>query len=172
MSQGILRDVGRARKPLRRTGARAALVGVISDTHGLLRPEAAAALRGCDAIVHAGDIGKAQVLDELRAIAPLTVIRGNVDKWADDLPDTEVLALGGRHFYVIHDVHDLDLDPQAAGFDAVISGHSHQPSISYREGVLYLNPGSAGPRRFRLPIALARIRVTADALQPAIVTLA
>src|SRR5690606_12669876 len=100
MSQGILRDVGRVGKPRRRTGAGAAIVGVISDTHGLLRPEAAAALRGCDAIVHAGDVGKAQVLDELRAIAPLTVIRGNVDKWADDLPDSEVLALCGRHFYV------------------------------------------------------------------------
>lgn len=150
---------------------RGPIVGVISDTHGLLRPEAAAALRGCAAIIHAGDVGKPEVLDELAALAPLTAIRGNVDTWATDLPDSEVLSFAGRHFYVLHNVRDLDLDPAAAGFAAVISGHSHQPSIDRREGVLYLNPGSAGPRRFRLPIALATIRVTDAALEPEIVYL-
>lgn len=146
-------------------------IGVISDTHGLLRPEAKDALRGCDVIVHAGDIGAPQVIEELRELAPVTVIRGNVDKWADHFADSEVLAFAGWQFYVIHNVRELDLDPKAAGFDAVISGHSHQPSIEYREGVLYLNPGSAGPRRFRLPIAVATIRVTAGGLEPRLIEL-
>ncbi|HEX6997407.1 MAG TPA: metallophosphoesterase family protein [Gammaproteobacteria bacterium] len=152
-------------------GKRVKTVGVISDTHGLVRPEAKAALHGCDALVHAGDIGRPEVLDELRALAPLTVIRGNVDKWARDLPDTEVLAFEGRHFYVIHNVRDLDLDPRAAGFDAVICGHSHVPRVETRDGVLYVNPGSAGPRRFRLPIAVARIRVRRTGLSAEIVEL-
>jgi putative phosphoesterase len=147
------------------------LVGIISDTHGLLRPEAAAALRGSDAIIHAGDIGKPEVLDELRAIAPLTVIRGNVDKWAESLPDTASVELEGKTFYVIHNVRELDFDPAAAGFDAVISGHSHKPGIDEKNGVLYLNPGSAGPRRFTLPVALARIRIAAGRLEPGIVEL-
>jgi putative phosphoesterase len=151
-------------------GAR--IIGVIADTHGLVRPEAIAALRGCDALVHAGDVGKPEVLDALRELAPLTAIRGNVDTWARDLPDTEVLELAGRCFYVLHDLHDLDLDPRAAGFSAVISGHSHQPKIDYRDGVLYLNPGSAGPRRFRLPVAVAKIRVTRAALTPELIELA
>ena len=146
-------------------------IGVISDTHGLLRPEAKDALRGCDVIVHAGDIGAPQVVEELRELAPVTVIRGNVDTWADHFADSEVLAFAGWQFYVIHNVRELDLDPKAAGFDAVISGHSHQPSIEYREGVLYLNPGSAGPRRFRLPIAVATIRVTAGGLEPRLIEL-
>ncbi|MBN1238959.1 MAG: metallophosphoesterase family protein [Gammaproteobacteria bacterium] len=149
----------------------AKIIGIISDTHGLLRPEAKAALEGCDAIVHAGDIGKPQVLDELRAIAPVTAIRGNIDKWALSMPDTEVLVIDGRCLYVIHDVNELDLDPQAAGFDAVISGHSHKPGIRYGDGVLYLNPGSAGPRRFSLPVALARLTLTREALQPRIIEL-
>ena len=147
-------------------------VGIISDTHGLLRPEAKAALAGCDAIVHAGDIGKPEVLRDLEAIAPVTAIRGNVDKWAVALPDTVVLEIEGRYLYVIHDVKTLDLDPGAAGFDAVISGHSHKPGIHEREGVLYLNPGSAGPRRFTLPIAVARLEVSAARLRPRIIELA
>jgi putative phosphoesterase len=146
-------------------------LGVISDTHGLVRPEAIAALRGSDTIVHAGDVGKPEVLHALRELAPLCVIRGNVDTWADDLPDTEVLTIGHRHFYVLHDVNGLDLDPAAAGFDAVISGHSHLPHIDYRDGVLYLNPGSAGPRRFKLPIAVAEIRIGPRALVPRLIEL-
>lgn len=146
-------------------------VGIISDTHGLLRPEAKAALAGCAAIVHAGDIGKPEVLRDLESIAPVTAIRGNVDKWAVALPDTAVLEIEGRYLYVIHDVKTLDLDPRAAGFDAVISGHSHKPGIHEREGVLYLNPGSAGPRRFTLPIAVARLEVTAARLRPRIIEL-
>ena len=148
------------------------IIGVISDTHGLLRPEAKDALAGCDAIVHAGDIGQPQVLDELTAIAPVTAIRGNVDKWAVDLPDTEVVEIAGRYLYVSHDLKALDLDPSAAGFDAVISGHSHAPSVDTRDGVLYLNPGSAGPRRFKLPVALARIAVRDAGLDAEIIELA
>lgn len=151
--------------------AKTKIVGVISDTHGLLRPEAAAALEGCDAIVHAGDIGRPEVLDALGAIAPVTAIRGNVDKWADMLPDTEVVEIDGRYLYLIHDVKQLDLDPQAAGFDAVISGHSHQPDMHERDGVLYLNPGSAGPRRFKLPVTVARLNVSGDRLQASIIML-
>lgn len=147
------------------------IVGVISDTHGLLRPEATAALAGCDAIVHAGDIGHPDVLDALGAIAPVTAIRGNVDKWASTLPDTEVVELEGRCLYLIHDVKQLDLDPRAAGFDAVISGHSHKPNVHEREGVLYLNPGSAGPRRFTLPVAVARLEVSRHGLRASILEL-
>jgi len=147
------------------------IIGVISDTHGLLRPEAKAALGECDAIIHAGDIGKPDVLDELAEIAPVTAIRGNVDKWAVDLPDTEVVEIDGRYLYVLHDLKRLDLDPKAAGFDAVIFGHSHAPSVQTRDGVLYLNPGSAGPRRFKLPIALARLTVGDAGLDAAIVEL-
>jgi putative phosphoesterase len=146
-------------------------LGLISDTHGLLRPEAAAALEGCDAIVHAGDVGNAGVIDGLRALAPLTVIRGNIDRWAEALPDTEVLDFEGRLIYVIHDLNDLDLDPAAAGFDAVVSGHSHRPAITRKDGVLYVNPGSAGPRRFRLPVALARLKVSDAGLEARIVEL-
>src|SRR5690606_29809283 len=147
------------------------IIGVISDMHGLLRPEAKAALGECDAIIHAGDIGKPDVLDELAEIAPVTAIRGNVDKWAVDLPDTEVVEIDGRYLYVLHDLKRLDLDPKAAGFDAVIFGHSHAPSVQTRDGVLYLNPGSAGPRRFKLPIALARLTVGDAGLDAAIVEL-
>ncbi|MEL7538764.1 MAG: metallophosphoesterase family protein [Pseudomonadota bacterium] len=135
-------------------------IGVISDTHGLLRPWAREQLVGCDTLLHAGDIGKPAVIDELRDIAPLTVIRGNIDKWADDLPDIEAIELRGRYFYMLHDLKTLDLDPAAAGFDVVVSGHSHKPLIERRDGVLYLNPGSAGPRRFTLPIALAIVTLT------------
>jgi len=145
-------------------------IGVISDTHGLLRAEALAVLRGCDAIVHAGDIGKPEVLEQLAELAPLTAIRGNVDTWATDLPDTAVLTLAGKRFYVIHNVKELELDPAAAGFAAVISGHSHVPKSETRSGVLYLNPGSAGPRRFKLPIAVAKIRLRGDAVEAELVT--
>jgi putative phosphoesterase len=149
----------------------ATIVGVISDTHGLLRPEAADALRGCDQIVHAGDIGKPEVLARLRDIAPLTAIRGNIDRWATDLPDCEVIEVEGRCLYVLHDLNALDLDPKTAGFDVVISGHSHSPKVSESDGVLYLNPGSAGPRRFTLPVALALLRVSGEHLDARIVSL-
>jgi putative phosphoesterase len=148
-------------------------IGVISDTHGLVRPEALRALKGSDLIVHAGDIGAPEVLETLRTVAPVVAIRGNNDRaaWARDLPDTEVVERAGRSLYVLHDVHELDLDPRAAGFDAVIAGHSHQPRIERRGGVLYLNPGSAGPRRFRLPVAVARLDVRARGLEARILTL-
>jgi putative phosphoesterase len=140
--------------PLRR-------IGVISDTHGLLRPEALRALRGVDLIVHAGDVGNAEVLEALRAIAPVVAVRGNNDRgaWARALRETETLAVGGARLYVIHDLKELALDPKTADVDVVIAGHSHQPAIARRGGVLFLNPGSAGPRRFRLPVAVARLDV-------------
>ena len=147
------------------------IIGLISDTHGLVRPEALAALRGCSAIVHAGDIGKPEVLEKLRELAPMTAIRGNVDTWATDLPDTAVVSFEGVRLYVVHDVKTLELDPRAAGFAAVISGHSHVPKAETRDGVLYLNPGSAGPRRFRLPISVATLRIGAQRLEPELVTL-
>ena len=132
-------------------------LGVISDTHGLLREVAVASLAGSDAIVHAGDVGKPEVLSALREIAPLTAIRGNVDRWAGELPDTAVLRFAGHAIYVIHDLNALDFDPAASGIDIVIAGHSHRPLIREDGGVLYLNPGSAGPRRFRLPVGLATV---------------
>jgi putative phosphoesterase len=136
-------------------------VGVISDTHGLLRPAALAALAGVHHIVHAGDIGSTEVLEELAALAPVTAVRGNNDRgaWAQAIAATEAVEVGGVWLYVLHDVHDLDLNPRAAGFVAVISGHSHQPSLQERDGVLYVNPGSAGPRRFRLPVSVGRLVV-------------
>ena len=149
------------------------VVGVISDTHGLLRPEAVAALAGSRFIVHAGDVGDAAILDRLRQIAPVHAVRGNVDvePWARELPETTVVEAGGASLYVLHNIADLDLKPQAAGFAAVIFGHSHQPEIESRKGVLYFNPGSAGPRRFRLPVSLGRLRVRAGQLQPELITL-
>ena len=148
-------------------------VGVISDTHGLVRPEALAALAGVERIVHAGDIGAPDVLETLGRIAPVTAVRGNNDRerWAADIPETDVLEIGEVSLYVLHDLHELDLDPRAAGFAAVIAGHSHQPRMEERDGVLYLNPGSAGPRRFKLPISLARLTVTGGRLQAELVTL-
>jgi putative phosphoesterase len=136
-------------------------VGVISDTHGLLRPEAVAALTGVERIIHAGDIGERAVLDALARLAPVTAVRGNNDRggWARDIPETEVVEIAGLALYVLHDLHELDLDPRAAGFAAVIAGHSHQPRQEERDGVLYFNPGSAGPRRFRLPVSLGRLRI-------------
>jgi putative phosphoesterase len=134
-------------------------VGLISDTHGLLRPEAVAALGGSDFIIHAGDIGSPEVLTGLARIAPVTAIRGNVDRgdWAADLPQTEVLQCGGVFIYIVHNLADLDLDPAAAGFQAVVSGHSHSPRSYEKDDILYINPGSAGPRRFSLPIAVAKL---------------
>ncbi len=142
-------------------------IGVISDTHGRLREEALAALRGSDLIVHAGDVGRADILDRLRAIAPVSAVRGNVDieSWAGALPLTDVVAAGGVHLYVVHRLEDLDLDPAAAGFAAVIYGHTHQPAVEVKSGVLYLNPGSAGPKRFHLPVCLARLRIEGDAIE-------
>ena len=150
------------------------LVGVISDTHGLLRPQALDALRGCDLIIHAGDVGRPDVLPPLRALAPLHVVRGNVDygDWAERLPATARVDAAGQAFHVLHNIAELALDPAAAGLAAVVYGHSHKPSIETRDGVLWLNPGSAGPRRFSLPITLARVRVAGGKLAPEIVTLA
>jgi uncharacterized protein len=149
------------------------LVGVISDTHGLLRAEAIDALRGVELILHAGDVGKPEVLDELRRLAPTFVVRGNVDHggWASLLPVSEIVQVGDHSFYMLHDIGELDLDPSTAGFAAVIFGHSHQPSIETRDGILFLNPGSAGPRRFKLPVSVARISVCGGQLDPQIVTL-
>jgi putative phosphoesterase len=149
------------------------LVGVISDTHGLLRPEAVATLRGSDLILHAGDVGKPEVLDELRRLAPTFVVRGNIDHgdWASRLPVSEIVEVADHSFYMLHDIGELDLDPLTAGFAAVIFGHSHQPSIESRDGVLFLNPGSAGPRRFKLPVSVARIRLSGGGLDPEIVIL-
>ena len=141
-------------------------VGVISDTHGLLRPQATEALQGSDVIVHAGDVGDPRILEQLRGIAPTFAVRGNVDTgaWAQALPLIEVVEAGPLQLYVLHDIATLDIDPQAAGFAAVISGHSHRPGAERRRGVLYLNPGSAGPRRFTLPIAVAKLHVVGDQL--------
>ena len=139
-------------------------VGLISDTHGLLRPEATAFLRGSDFIVHAGDIVDAAILDRLAAIAPVTAVRGNNDKgaWAMRLSETEVLEIDEVLIYVLHDLAALDVDPAAAGFRVVVSGHSHRPLVTERDRVLYVNPGSAGPRRFNLPIAAAELTVAGD----------
>jgi putative phosphoesterase len=146
------------------------LIGVISDTHGLLRPEALEALVGVEHIIHAGDIGSTDIVPRLADVAPVTAIRGNVDTetWTRELPAWEVVALAGRTIYVIHDLGDLDLDPVAAGFDMVISGHSHVPKTEMVGGVVYLNPGSAGPRRFKLPITLATVDLSASSLTPEI----
>jgi putative phosphoesterase len=149
------------------------IVGVISDTHGLIRPQAVAALRGSDLILHAGDVGTLDVLEALRAIAPTTAIRGNVDTaiWATALPATDVVSVGGLEIYMLHDRAALDLDPHAAGFAAVIYGHTHRPGAEIRDGVLYLNPGSAGPRRFSLPVTVARLTLTDGRLSHEIVDL-
>jgi uncharacterized protein len=136
-------------------------IGVISDTHGLLRPEAVEALRGSDHIIHAGDVGAPEILDKLRAVAPVTAIRGNIDKaaWARTLPETDVVEIGGISIYILHDLARLYLKPEAAGFAVVISGHTHVPKQERRDGVLYFNPGSAGPRRFKLPVSIGRLVV-------------
>jgi hypothetical protein len=150
------------------------LVGVISDTHGLVRPQAVEALKGVDLIIHAGDIGTLGVLENLRSIAPLVAVRGNMDTdgWAYALARTEAVQVGHTLLYVLHDVSKLDLDPVAAGVSAVISGHSHRPSCRTKDGVLYLNPGSAGHRRFDLPVTVAVIRIGEKSLLPQIIHLA
>jgi putative phosphoesterase len=148
-------------------------VGLISDTHGLLRPEALAFLAGCDHIVHGGDIGNPGILGRLAELAPLTVVRGNNDRedWAKGIPATALLQLGGVALYAIHDLKELDIDPVAAGVRVVVSGHSHRPARTERAGVLYINPGSAGRRRFSLPISAAELLVEGESVRPRIVTL-
>ncbi len=148
-------------------------IGVISDTHGLLRPEALRALAGSKLILHAGDVGSWEILRDLRAIAPVVAVRGNVDTadWAKWLKPVEVAEHAGHSFYILHKRAELDLLPEAAGMGAVIYGHSHRPLIEWREGVLYFNPGSAGPRRFDLPVTVGRIKIVKGELRPEIVTL-
>jgi uncharacterized protein len=160
--------------PKRRKPDKTHDLGIISDTHGLLRLEAVKALEDATMIIHAGDIGTPEVLDALRAIAPVVAVRGNNDKgaWAHALPETAVVEVGGVALYVLHDVNALDLDPVAAGFHAIISGHSHRPGMAKRQGVLYLNPGSAGPRRFTLPVSVARLLICRDTLDAHLVELA
>ncbi len=149
------------------------IIGVISDTHGLVRPEAMAALKGVELIIHGGDIGKAEVLQSLNSIAPVCAIRGNNDRdtWARKLPDVLNLQVNGLKFHVIHNVNELEGDPNAAGIHAVISGHSHKPSVAERDGVLFINPGSAGPRRFKLPVTIARLDIHRGSLSSKIVEL-
>ncbi len=146
-------------------------VGIISDTHGLLRPEALEELRGSDVIIHAGDVGEAAILDALARLAPVHAVRGNVDRRGrcGELPLTQAVDVGGRLLYVIHILDDLDVDPVVAGVDAVVFGHTHRPEQAVRDGVLYLNPGSAGPRRFDLPVSVARLEVSPRALDARIV---
>ena len=148
-------------------------IGLISDTHGLLRPEALAFLQGCEHIVHGGDIGDSRILAQLAALAPLTAVRGNNDRgaWAEAVPATAQVEFDGLRLYVIHDLADLRIDPAAAGVRVVVSGHSHRPKAEERGGVWYVNPGSAGPPRFRLPISAAELRVADGAVTPCIVEL-
>jgi uncharacterized protein len=149
------------------------LIGVISDTHGVLRPEAVEALRGSERIIHAGDVGDADILDRLAAIAPVNAVRGNIDQsaWARALPETDVVDAGGISIYLLHDLARLDLKPEAAGFSVVISGHSHVPKQETQNGVLYFNPGSAGPRRFKLPISVGKLTINRGKVRGEIVTL-
>jgi len=156
--------VGSRDRRSRKAGDLMLHVGVISDTHGLLRPQAVAALRGCPMIIHAGDVGRPEILDELRRVAPVFAVRGNVDNgpWALQLPDTEIVQVEDHLLHVLHDVNALNLDPHTAGFRAVIAGHSHQPKI---------NPGSAGPRRFNLPVSVGRLMVSGAELEAEIINL-
>jgi len=149
------------------------LIGVISDTHGLLRLEALVALAEVEHILHAGDVGTIEILDELKKIAPVTAIRGNIDVYGEcaKLPATEMVELGGRLFYMLHSVHDLDIVPKATGIDVVVSGHSHKPVIERENGVMYLNPGSAGPRRFSLPVSVALVTVAESGVEARLVGL-
>jgi putative phosphoesterase len=148
-------------------------VGLLSDTHGILRAEARAWLLGCDYIIHGGDVGGAEILDELAVIAPLIAVRGNNDHepWAERLPDTELIRIGNVFLYVIHNIAELDIDPVAAGVRVVVSGHSHIPKIVERAGVLYVNPGSCGPRRFKFPISVGEIIVSGTATKARIIEL-
>ena len=148
-------------------------IGVISDTHGLMRPEALEALRGSGLIIHAGDVGSPSILEELQELAPVAAVRGNIDtaRWAQVLPEREVVEFAGVSLYLLHDLQELGLDPAAAGLHAVISGHSHRPSIHRRQGVLLLNPGSAGPRRFNLPVSVALLHVRDGTIVPQLIEL-
>jgi len=150
------------------------VIGVISDTHGLLRPEAISALTGADLILHAGDIGASDVLERLRSLAPVVAVRGNTDEgdWAEAIPETQVTHVGSVQIYMLHDLHAIGVSPAAAGFHVVVSGHSHQPLIETRGGVLFVNPGSAGPRRFRLPVTVARLVIEGSAVHGEVVPLA
>jgi uncharacterized protein len=149
-------------------------IGLISDTHGLLRPEAVSFLRGCDHIIHGGDIGHVEVLTRLSALAPVTAVRGNNDSgaWAERLAETEFIRIGDIYIYALHDVAQLDIDPGGAGVSVVVSGHSHRPSVERCDGVLYVNPGSAGPRRFKLPISVGELAVEGQAVSARLVELA
>ena len=148
-------------------------IAVIADTHGILRPEARAFVSQCNWIVHAGDIGSFEILEELRSMAPTFAIRGNTDKglWAENLPDRNMVDVEGKHLYLIHNLDELDLDPGAAGLDAVIWGHSHRPETYRKDGVLYLNPGSAGPKRFRLAATMGRLMLDGNRLKSEIILL-
>ena len=150
------------------------LIGVISDTHGLVRAEAIDALRGAEMILHAGDVGNSEVLDVLSGVAPVVAVRGNNDKgeWAEGLPPWEVVDIGAVSVYMLHDLKEIDISPSGAGFRVVVSGHSHRPSVEERKGVLYVNPGSAGPRRFSLPVSVARLRVIGESVSAQVVELA
>ena len=161
--------MNRARSP----AAESIFVGVISDTHRLLRPEALEALQGSQHIIHAGDVGAPEILEKLSIIAPVTAIRGNVDKgaWARKLPETEVAEIGGISVYMLHDLAKLDLKPEFAGFNVVVYGHSHVPGQETRRGVLYFNPGSAGPRRFKLPVAIGRLTISEKTVRGDIITI-
>jgi putative phosphoesterase len=149
------------------------LIGVIADTHGLVRPQAIEALAGVDMILHAGDVGKQEVLDTLKDIAPVVAVRGNNDKgdWAQTLADWEVVEVGKVSIYMLHDVKEIDISPSGAGFHVVVSGHSHKPSIEEHRGVLYVNPGSAGPRRFKLPVSLAHLQISGEMVHANIIEL-
>lgn len=149
-------------------------LGLLADTHGLLRPEARAFLIGADYIVHGGDVGGADILDELAALAPLIAVRGNNDKgaWAARLEESELIRVGNVFLYVIHNLEELDIDPGAAGVSVIVSGHSHKPRIEERAGILYVNPGSCGPRRFRLPVSIGEIIVSGDSIEARTIELA
>ena len=150
------------------------LIGIISDTHGLVRPQALEALKDVDMILHAGDIGSQDVLGTLNEIAPVVAVRGNNDKadWARSLPDWEVVEVGNVSIYMLHDVKEIDISPSGAGFQVVVSGHSHRPAVAEQRGVLYVNPGSAGPRRFTLPVSLAHLHVAGEKVHAQIIELA
>lgn len=149
-------------------------IGLISDTHGLLRPQAMAALQGCDHILHAGDIGKPEILDALRKLAPLSVVRGNNDResWADGIHEVEALRLGGTGIYLVHDQADIPGDLAERGFSVVVTGHSHKPLVTERAGLLHVNPGSAGPRRFKLPVSVGLLRISGGEIETELITLA
>ena len=150
------------------------VIGIISDTHGLLRPQALAELQGVDMIIHGGDIGGLEILKKLGQIAPVTVVRGNNDwdSWASVIPETQTVEVSGFRLFVIHNLKELAIDPHEAGLNVVIAGHSHKPLLAWRDGILFLNPGSAGPIRFKLPIALARLTIENNQLLPEIIELA